>query len=312
MADRLVWERDGRDWPHREASRFVSAAGLRWHVQQVGATAAPALLLIHGTGGSVHSWRGLMPLLAQHFHVVAADLPGHGFTDAAPAATMSLPGMAGALRQLLVVLGVEPALLLGHSAGAAIATRMVLDGQPAARGLLGLNAAMLPLHGLPGLFFAPMARLLAGNTLVPRLFSWRAQDQASVVRLIARTGSHIDAEGVDLYGRLVRSPGHVGGALDMMANWQLDDFWRDLPQLRTPLMLLVGAKDRTLPPDQAWRVAARAPDVRVVTLPGLGHLAHEEQPQQVLPFVLQWARETKVMDTKVRDTKELSGADPAS
>lgn len=293
MTDRLVWERDGRDWPNHEASRFVDAAGLRWHVQQTGrpVSEAPALLLIHGTGGSLHSWRDVAPLLAPHFHVLAIDLPGHAFTGAAPAAQMSLPGMAQALAGLLQQLGVAPACVIGHSAGAAIAARLVLDGLIAPRALIGINAALLPLHGLPGIVFAPMARLLAGAAIVPRLFAWRAQDGASVARLIARTGSTIDATGVALYARLVQNPGHVAGALAMMANWDLEPLFADLPRLATPLLLVVGAHDTTVPPDQAPRVAARVPGARVVRLPGLGHLAHEEQPAQVAALVLEQARD---------------------
>ena len=297
MSDRLVWERDGRDWPQREASRFVDAADLRWHVQQTGLPVreAPALLLIHGTGGSLHSWRDVAPLLAPHFHVVAVDLPGHAFTSAAPAAQMSLPGMTGALAALLRQLDVAPALVVGHSAGAAIAARLALDGHNAPRALVGVNAALLPFHGLPGLVFAPIARLLASASLVPRLFAWRAQDTASVARLIARTGSTLDAKGVALYARLVRSPGHVAGALAMMANWDLDPLWAELPRLAPPLLLMVGTQDATLPPDQDPRVAARVPGARIERLPGLGHLAHEEQPQQIVERVMRLAAELNLV-----------------
>jgi magnesium chelatase accessory protein len=297
VTDRLVWALDGRDWPNHEASRFVDAAGLRWHVQQTGrpVSEAPALLLIHGTGGSLHSWRDVAPLLAPHFHVVAIDLPGHAFTGAAAAAQMSLPGMARALAGLLQELGVAPACVIGHSAGAAIATRLVLDGLIAPRALIGINAALLPLHGLPGLVFAPMARLLAGAAIVPRLFAWRAQEAASVARLIARTGSTLDPDGVALYARLVQNPGHVAGALAMMANWDLEPLFAELPRLATPLLLIVGANDATLPPDQATRVAARVPGARIVRLPGLGHLAHEEQPQPVVALALALARERELI-----------------
>ena len=85
------WQRDGGDWPNREASRFVRAAGLLWHVQVMGQ--GPVLLLLHGTGAATHSWRAMLPLLARHFTVVAPDLPGHGFTDAPATARLSLPGM---------------------------------------------------------------------------------------------------------------------------------------------------------------------------------------------------------------------------
>ena len=59
---------------------------------------ARVLLLIHGTGAATHSWRGLMPLLARHHHIVAIDLPGHAFTEMPTRWPLSLPRMAQAVR----------------------------------------------------------------------------------------------------------------------------------------------------------------------------------------------------------------------
>ena len=123
-SSRLDWERDSADWPHRECSRFVHAAAMRWHVQIMGE--GPVLLLIHGTGAATHSWRHLAPLLAAHFKVVAIDLPGHGFSDPAPSSRVaSLPGMARALGELLQTLDLDCAIVVGHSAGGAIACACV-------------------------------------------------------------------------------------------------------------------------------------------------------------------------------------------
>ena len=97
--ERLDFARDGADWPNRETSRFIEAGGLNWHVQVMGQ--GPDLLLLHGTGGATHSWRALAPLLAKHFHVVAPDLPGHGFTTARRAPDLSLPGMAASIAALI-------------------------------------------------------------------------------------------------------------------------------------------------------------------------------------------------------------------
>ena len=114
---RLRLERDGADWPNRDASRFVEVGGLRWHVQLMGA--GPTLLLVHGAGAATHSWRALMPLLARRFRVIAPDLPGHGFSDPLKARELSLPGMARALGALLRAMDVSPRVVVGHSAGAA-------------------------------------------------------------------------------------------------------------------------------------------------------------------------------------------------
>jgi magnesium chelatase accessory protein len=170
---------------------------------------------------------------------------------------------------------------VGHSAGAAIAARMLLDGQFSPRLLIGVNGALLPFDRYPDMIFAPLARLLAALPFAPNLFCWRARDRVAVERLIASTGSRLASEDIDLYWRLVRSPRHVAGVLQMMAQWDLTQLKRKLPQLQVPLVQLVGANDRTIPPSAAQRVRALLPAASVVTLPQLGHLAHEERPDLV-------------------------------
>lgn len=285
---RLDWDIEGTDWPNRDASRFVAAAGLRWHVQVLGH--GPALLLLHGTGAATHSWAALAPLLASRFTVIAPDLPGHGFTAMPAWSRMSLPAMAEAVAGLLAALGTPPLLAAGHSAGAAILARMALDGAIAPQGIVSLNGALLPLHGLAGLLYSPAAKLLSFNPLVPRLFAWRAGDETAVRRLIASTGSTLDARGIALYGRLLRSPQHVTGALAMMANWDLRPLQRDLPRLQVPLLLVAASNDRTLPPQHAQRVRAIVPSAELIELPGLGHLAHEERPDLVAEIVFERSR----------------------
>jgi magnesium chelatase accessory protein len=90
---------------------------MRWHVQTMGPEDAPVLLLLHGTGAATHSWRGLAPLLATRFRVVAPDLPGHGFTTGRPLGGLTMPAIARAVGDLLTTLGVDPAIIVGHSAG---------------------------------------------------------------------------------------------------------------------------------------------------------------------------------------------------
>ncbi|MBC7801640.1 MAG: alpha/beta fold hydrolase [Gemmatimonadaceae bacterium] len=285
------WARDGRDWPNRDSSRFVRAAGLQWHVQVMGA--GPVLLLLHGTGAATHSWRAMAPLLARHFTVVAPDMPGHGFTESPSKPRLSLPGMAKSLHGLLQILNLSPVLAAGHSAGAAIALRMALDGMPV-RGLVGLNGAFLPMEGIPGQIFSPMAKLLAGLPGLAELFAWRAKDD-TVTRLLEGTGSRIDAQGAMLYGRMIRNPAHAAAALGMMSQWDLRPLLQDLHRLTAPLLLIVGANDRSVPPAQSGRVAGLVPGAQLLTMPGLGHLAHEEKPNETAEAIVAFARTVGVI-----------------
>lgn len=289
---RLDWARDGRDWPQREASSFVEAGGLRWHVQ--GAGQGPVMLLLHGTGAATHSWRGLWPLLAPHFTLIAPDLPGHGFTSAAE--SLSLPAMAAGVGALTTELGIEPAILVGHSAGAAVAVRMALDGFAAPRVIVSIGGALQPFPGPAAALFPAMAKLLFLNPIVPQLFTLTANLPGESGRFLARsTGSEIDADGARFYGRLFRSRGHVEATLGMMAAWDLVPLERELAKLAAPLVLLHGENDRAVPPRAAPDVAARVPRGRAVPLKGLGHLPHEEAPDLLATHILAAARAEDVL-----------------
>ena len=307
------------DWPHRRHSRRVRAGGLDWHVQvfdppedrspvpgaPVGAppadagpaeagprpagtsaagTAAPHdILLLHGAGASAHSWRDIAPALARHARVLVPDLPGHGFTSRPGAdAGLSLPGMAAALAALLRALDARVAMLVGHSAGAVLAARLVLDGAVRPRTLVGLNGAWLSPAGQGRWFYAPLARLFARNPWTPGLFAFHASQEGPLRRLIDSTGSRLDTAGVGWYRRLVADRDHVAAVLAMMAAWDVAPLRRDLPRLPVPLELIVAEGDRTVPPAASLDALRRVPQARLHRLPGLGHLAHEEAPKQVL------------------------------
>ncbi len=284
LVPRMNWDTEGQDWPNRLASRFVTAAGLTWHVQAFAPVdaamreQAPVIVLLHGTGSSTHSWRDVAPMLAQHFRVFALDLPGHAFTSLPQAAEQSLPGMARHVAGLLAALSISPTVVVGHSAGAAVAARMLLDGSISPKALVSLNGAFIGFGGLVGQFFSPIARLLASVPLASRFFAWQASDQATVERLISTTGSRLDERGMELYARLVSNEGHVEAALAMMAHWELEPLEKALHEINIPVWMVAAENDLTVPPEQAALVAGALQQPKVVMWPRLGHLAHEENP----------------------------------
>jgi magnesium chelatase accessory protein len=287
MPETLDFEHHGLSWPNRPASRLLEAAGSRWHVQVAGH--GPPLLLLHGTGASTHSWAGLLPLLAEHYTVIAPDLPGQGFTLTPDRRNLSITGMAAGLKGLLDALELAPVIGVGHSAGAAILARMTLDGLIDPRAIVSLNGAFVPFGGPVTRLFSPLAKLLTLNPLVPQLFAWSAGERASVARLLASTGSKVPEESLAIYQKLFASPPHVSGTLAMMASWDLDTLLKDLPHLGRPLLLVAGENDLTVSPDDAHLIARLVQSSRVERVPGLGHLAHEEAPTRIAHLVHDFA-----------------------
>ncbi|MEL6877244.1 MAG: alpha/beta fold hydrolase BchO [Pseudomonadota bacterium] len=287
MSHALNWEREGLIWPHRDTSEFVRAGGAQWHVQTMGS--GPPVLLLHGTGASCHSWRGVMPSLAESHTVIAPDLPRHAFTTGHPPEAMALPTMARAVGRLLDELDVMPAMIVGHSAGAALALQLALTRQLDVP-LIGLNAALRPFPGLAAQLFPAFAKMLFVNPLVPRLFSKSVSRREDAERFLARaTQSKIDQVGLDCYAALLANSRHTKGALAMMANWDLPALQSRLSAIQNPVLLVHSARDNAVPISAAREAAEALPNAQLEELPQLGHLAHEEDPENAARLIAAFA-----------------------
>lgn len=280
----LDWSRDGADWPNRELSAFVETRHNRWHVQRGGS--GTGLLLLHGAGAATHTWRDLIPLLLQHFAILAPDLPGQGFTTG-EARRYTLPGMTAGLKDLLAAEAFVPEIVVGHSAGGAIALRYAIDAATPPRHVICLNGALTPFRGVAGLLFPSLAKLLSLNPLTGALFSRTARAPGAVRNLIEGTGSAIDARGLGLYRRLVTDPGHVSATLGMMARWELEPLLADLPRLTSCVTLVLGGRDRAVPPAGTRAIAPAIPRARLISYDDLGHLIHEEAPETIAKLIAQ-------------------------
>lgn len=276
---------DGQDWPHYDFSRSVTAFDVDWHVQEMGdPDAQHTIVLIHGTGASAHSWRDLMPLLAENHRVIALDLPGQGFTSPFDDADPSMPTMGIALAALLKALGVERATFVGHSAGAALALYLHVFDKFDAERIVSINGALYPFPGASSAFYTATAKLLFVNPFVPEIVSRNASDHG-VQRLLDSTGSKLDSDGLKFYGRLFKNASHVRATLNWMANWDLKPLVSRLPDVSVPFLQIIGDRDKTISPDNAPDTEAAIEGARTVVMPGYGHLVHEEAPSETAAHI---------------------------
>ncbi|MDP5307369.1 alpha/beta fold hydrolase BchO [Paracoccus spongiarum] len=283
----MDWARDLGDWPLHRLSRRIACGPHLWHVQEAGR--GPLLLLLHGAGASTHSWRALIPVLADTSRVIALDLPGQGFSRAGPRRRPGLAEMTEDIAALCAQEGWQPAAIIGHSAGAVIALSLAL--RPPAPGaslpaIICINAALGHFEGVAGWLFPLLARFLALNPLTALLFSAGRDHRGRARRLIEGTGSVIDAEGIALYARLIADRAHVEGTLKMMASWRIDPLLAALDRVEAPCLLIAGQNDRAVPPEVSAQAAARIAGAELRLLPGLGHLLHEEAPATACRLIL--------------------------
>lgn len=275
----MHWGRDLKRWPHADLSSRLPGPVHRWHVQMAGQGAD--ILLLHGAGGSTHSWRHQILPLAERYRVIALDLPGHGFSTLGLRNRSGLTAMAQDIQTLCQSQGWTPRAIIGHSAGAAIALQMTQDSAFRGVPVIGINAALGAFSGLAGLLFPMMAQVMAAAPFIPRLMARRVGTDAQIARLVTATGSQLDAEGHRLYRLLASNTDHISGTLRMMAQWDLAPLRDTLPEHPSPTLLLTGDRDTTVPPIVSVEAAGMMPDAVAEPLGNFGHLAHEEAPAEV-------------------------------
>lgn len=279
----MRWPDDAQDWPLTEHSQQILHRPHRWHVQIGGD--GQEVLLLHGAGGATQSFRGLFPLLTKTHRVITVDLPGQGFTQLGAQQRCGLDHMAEDLLSLCRNQGWAPDMIVGHSAGVAIALRMWELGLRPDKGIVGINAALGNFKGVAGWLFPMMAKALAITPFSASLFA-NTTTRNSVRNLVQGTGSTLDQDGLELYYRLATDKTHVDATLSMMAQWSLDGLLGRLGQIDTPVHLITGLSDKAVPPSVSNDAVRVLPDAKLTELRNLGHLAHEEDPVTIANLIL--------------------------
>ena len=266
-------------WPNRSNSEFIKSENYNWHIQKFGST-GKKLLLIHGTGASSHSWYPVIENLNLDIEALCLDLPGHGFTRAFAKQNKQLVTIVDQISFLLRKLYFYPHIIMGHSAGAAVAYELAkkIETEPST---VVINAAFGQFSGLAGLAFPYFAKIAASATIPARFLNLLASNEDIVRKLLASTGSTIPEQQLKCYQYLFSNPEHVDGTLQLMTDWDLGNFLDRLPKEISPIHFLVGEKDKTVPPHISNSWDQLMPNSSLTKYKGLGHLLHEEDPSAV-------------------------------
>lgn len=282
----MEWIPDGVNCQRPQAPRLVASRPHEWHIPIVGS--GPDLLLLHGTGGSTHGWSGVLPALSKHFRVIAPDLPGHGLTRLGNRHRSRPTLMAEDLWTLMRVLDLAPRIVVGHSAGSALALHMAQASRRPHEitHIIGLNAALDGFQGAAAWLFPMAARAMSATPGLAQALSRIARDPRRVDQLMSATGSVLSDEALGPYRKLLASPAHLDGTLKMMAQWSTAQLPHFLKTWNGRLDLLVSESDKTVDPAVSRRAATLAPNACIHSLGPYGHLVAEERPDLVAAALL--------------------------
>jgi pimeloyl-ACP methyl ester carboxylesterase len=280
------------DRMHRPRGRFINIGGLPQHVvdtpARAGATSAPPVVVLHGAGANLEDMRLALaePLAARH-RVIFVDRPGLGFS-VRKAGSCSPSDQAAVLRGLLDALGVDRAIVVGHSWGGTLALTFALDCPQRVAGLVLVapptHPGIWPMKRLSAVLAGPLGWFFARTLAFP--FG------AVLMRPGARQAFLPQSMPDDYVGRsaamLVMRP------VRLQANWAdvgcLEDFLGRQEQrygaLAGPVIVLAGDCDPVVPPaGHCEKLAAAAACVKLVVLEGYGHMLHHAAADRVVAAV---------------------------
>ncbi len=262
-------------------SEFMHTAGLRLHVRDSGPRMAPVILLLHGFGASLHTWDAWAKALESDYRVLRLDLPGAGLTGADPSGDYSDTRSLQVISSLLDELDIAQAVVVGHSLGGRLAWRFAAAQPHRVKQLVLVAPVGMQQPGsddsaptTPGL----ATRLLQVTLPKALVRSGLAQAYANPQALSEVT--------VDRYHDLLLAPQVRAAMLARMsqqaARTAPESMTPVIANISAPVLLLWGDQDRLIAPARAQEVLQLWPQARLVLLPGVGHLPHEEAPAMSL------------------------------
>jgi pimeloyl-ACP methyl ester carboxylesterase len=269
----------------------------------------PAILLIHGIAGSSNAWRDVMPVLARKYTVIAPDLIGHG-QSAKPIGDYSLGAYASGLRDLLRVLGLSRATVVGQSFGGGVAMQLAYQHPDLCERLVLVDSGGL---GREVSWMLRFMTLPASEYLMPVLFPAIVRERGNELsRMLHRRGVRMAR-----FGEMWRSYASLTETVNRQSFIRtlrsvIDPGGQTVSALdrlylagEIPTMIVWGDCDSIIPVSHAYSAHQAIPGSRLEIIKGSGHFPHVEAPERFLEVLLDFLETTTPANVDVAGLQHL-------
>ncbi|HEV2829045.1 MAG TPA: alpha/beta hydrolase [Pyrinomonadaceae bacterium] len=283
-----VWEQNREAIFHADYSRFLDVDGVRIHYQEAGDANAPPMILIHGFATSNLVWsKVFLDFAAGGFRVIAPDLLGYGYSDKPRELDYTIARQAEMVVDFMKELGVERAVLVGSSYGAAVAVTVALDHATMVEKLIlvgAVNNNRPTRYLLMRLFGSP----IIGDILSPLLVGSRLLLRKRMKRVYDKHSWVLDERRVDARHLPLRTRNAHRAIIRTVRRWDAERVSRDAHLLTQPTLLLWGDTDREVPLQDGERLHQAIAGSRLIVFRDCGHLPHEEYPELFTKLVFEF------------------------
>lgn len=265
-------------------SAFLDVAGMKLHVRDEGPRDDPSpIVLMHGTGSSLHAWDGWADALKAKRRVIRFDLPGYGLTGPSPDNTYGLEKDVAVVIALLDRLGIARCVLGGNSLGGAVTWRTALAHPERVEKMILVDAGGYPSHSTSVPLGFQLARLpgvawLMQNTLPRSLVEqgWRN---------VVGDPKSVTPEMIERSIALTQREGNRRALIERFKQRPSGSMAHRINELKQPTLVMWGGRDRLIPPEAAERFHCDIEGSTLVIFDDLGHAPEEEDPARSVAAV---------------------------
>ncbi len=266
-------------------SSFIMVDGMDVHYRDEGEVRdSTPIVLIHGTGSSLHTFNDWTTQLIVDHRVVRMDLPGYGLTGPFPHRNYSIENYVVFIKHFLTSLGIKKCVLAGNSLGGNIAWSFTIENPDMVEKLILIDASGYPSEAMS----VPLAFTMAQTPVIKNLFTFitpRFIAKSSVENVYADK-TKVSKELVDRYFELTLREGNRQAFVDRFSVSPDTISYKKINSIEQKTLVLWGEQDKLIPPKMAYRFHNDLPNDTLVILNNIGHVPMEESPNQSLKPVI--------------------------
>lgn len=255
-------------------SKFVEIEGMNVHYRVTGE--GPTLLLIHGTGASLHTWEEWTEILSPDFQIISVDMPAFGLTGMHPKNDQSIAMYTDFLKQFLDKIEVPKCHIAGNSLGGRIAWGFTLAHPEMIDKLVLIDAAAYPVNKEE-----PLAFRLAKNPITSSLLT-KITPKSLFKKSLLDVYGNDDLVSDDLINRYFELYLREGNRAAFVARvkHEYKDQTANIKNIQAPTLILWGKEDSWIPVQHAIRFNKEIVNSKLIIYDNAGHVPMEEIPQE--------------------------------